>query len=344
MKKYLAALLAGAALSAMSSGILHAEGKVIGVSWVQKSGRDAEDTAIRTAVEAAGNSYVSSDAYSSAQKQLTDVESLIGQGVNALIIVSGSGMDVAPAVDKAVAAGIPVLAYGTPVERGDVFYIGFDDRDVGRTLARRALQERPQGSYAFVKGPAGDPSAALMYSSQMQVLQEALAAGAIRNVGEVHTEGAAPSDAQRNMSQILLATDNQVDAVIASNDTIAAGVVAALDRQGLAGTVAVLGQGADKAALNRIALGVQTATIWKDARELGYAAGDIASELAVGKQPGEIAGATDFTTSGGTVVKSLSPPPIAITSDNLDLVIDAGWASKDDVCAGVSVGTVAACD
>jgi D-xylose transport system substrate-binding protein len=32
--------------------------------------------------------------------------------------------------------------------------------------------------------------------------------------------------------------------------------------------------------------------------------------------------------------------PIPITKDNLDVVIDAGWIEKDEVCRGVKPGTV----
>ena len=37
----------------------------------------------------------------------------------------------------------------------------------------------------------------------------------------------------------------------------------------------------------------------------------------------------------------LAPDPI--TKDNLDDVIDAGWISKEEACAGVKEGTVKAC-
>jgi D-xylose transport system substrate-binding protein len=36
--------------------------------------------------------------------------------------------------------------------------------------------------------------------------------------------------------------------------------------------------------------------------------------------------------------------PVPITQENLDVVIDAGWVSKDVVCQGVAAGSVAACD
>ena len=90
---------------------------------------------------------------------------------------------------------------------------------------------------------------------------------------------------------------------------MAGGVIAALKAQGLAGTVPVSGQDGDAAALNRIALGTQTVSIWKDARVLGKAAGEAAVALAKGKKMAAIAGVKPF--SGGakhiTVNGSCSP-------------------------------------
>ena len=60
------------------------------------------------------------------------------------------------------------------------------------------------------------------------------------------------------------------------------GVVAALEAQGLAGSVPVSGQDGDKAALNRVALGTQTVSVWKDSRALGKAAGEAAVAIADG--------------------------------------------------------------
>lgn len=85
------------------------------------------------------------------------------------------------------------------------------------------------------------------------------------------------------MEQFLTANDNKVDAIVASNDGTAGGAIAALDAQGLAGSVPVSGQDADKAALNRVARGTQTVSVWKDSRELGKKAAEIAAALAAGK-------------------------------------------------------------
>src|SRR5256885_12195499 len=55
-----------------------------------------------------------------------------------------------------------------------------------------------------------------------------------------------------------------------------------ISAQGLQG-IPVSGQDGDHAALNRVALGTQTVSVWKDARELGKAAGEIAVQLAKGR-------------------------------------------------------------
>ena len=85
------------------------------------------------------------------------------------------------------------------------------------------------------------------------------------------------------MEQILTKTGGKVDAVVASNDGTAGGVVAALTAKGIRG-IPVSGQDGDHAALNRVALGTQTVSVWKDARDLGREAASAAVALASGKK------------------------------------------------------------
>ena len=99
------------------------------------------------------------------------------------------------------------------------------------------------------------------------------------------------------MEEILTKNNNKVDAVVAENDGMAGGVVAALTAQGMAGSVPVSGQDGDHAAINRIALGTQTVSIWKDSRDLGKVAAEDAMELASGKKMSAIANVKPF--SGG---------------------------------------------
>ena len=346
MKKFATAIMAGVAMSLALAAVAEAKDKVIGVSWsnFQEERWKTDEAAMKAAIEAAGDKYISADAQSSASKQLTDVESLISQGANALIILSQDASAIGPAVEKAINEGIPVVGYDRLIENKDVFYLTFDNKEVGRMQARAVFAAKPEGNYAFIKGSSADPNADFLFSGQMEVLKEAMDAGKIKNVGEAYTDGWLPANAQKNMEQILTANNNAVDAVVASNDGTAGGVVAALAAQGLAGTVPVSGQDGDHAALNRVALGTQTVSVWKDARELGKAAAEIATALADGKKFEEIPNVVDFTTPGGKVTKSVFLKPVPITKDNLNVVIDAGWVSKDVVCQGVAAGSVAACN
>jgi D-xylose transport system substrate-binding protein len=320
---------------------------IVGVSWAnfQEERWKTDEAAIVAALEAAGAEYISADAQSSAAKQHTDVENLIAQGADVLIIVAWDTDAIMPAVEQATAEGIPVIAYDRLIENPAAFYITFDNVEVGRMQARAVYEMQPTGNYVFIKGNAADPNADFLHGGQLEILQAAIDSGDITVVGEAYTDGWLPANAQRNMEQFLTANDNNVQAVVASNDGTAGGVIAALEAQGLAGSVFVSGQDGDHAALNRIALGTQTVSVWKDARELGRNAAEIAVMLAGGTEMDDIPGAVIFSDGPrGEDMTSLLLAPVPITRDNLDVVIDAGWVTQEVVCAGVAAGTVAACD
>ena len=135
-----------------------------------------------------------------------------------------------PSVAKAKAARIPVVAYDRLIEDPDVFYITFNNVEVGRMQAREVLKVKPKGNYVFIKGSPTDPNADFLRGGQQEVLDAAMKKGDIKIVGEQYTDGWAPENAQKNMEQILTKTGNKVDAVVASNDGTAGGVVAALRR------------------------------------------------------------------------------------------------------------------
>src|ERR1700678_139376 len=346
MKKFAAALLAGGALSFTFIACAEAKGKVVGVSWsnFQEERWKTDEAAIKAVVAADGDKYISADAQSSPQKQLTDIESMIAQHANVLIVLAQDSSAVAPVVRKAIYQGIPVIAYDRLIENPDAFYITFDTTEVGRMQARAVFAAKPSGNYAFIKGSSADPNADFLFAGQMEVLKDALQTGKIKNVGEAYTDGWLPANAQKNMEQILTKNNNKIDAVVASNDGTAGGAIAALAAQGMAGTVPVSGQDGDHAALNRVALGTQTVSGWKDAPALGKKAAEIAALLADGKKMDEIPGAVKF--SGGpkrVEMNALFLTPVPITKDSLDIVIDAGWIKKDEVCRSVRPGTVKVC-
>ncbi len=103
MRKLAIVLLAGAAWSYGFLASVQAKGKIIGVSWsnFQEERWKTDEAAIKAAIAAAGDKYISADAQSSAQKQLTDIESLIAQNANVLIVLPQDASAIGPAVQKA---------------------------------------------------------------------------------------------------------------------------------------------------------------------------------------------------------------------------------------------------
>jgi D-xylose transport system substrate-binding protein len=342
------ALLMGAALATLCvSGAAMAKDIVVGVSWsnFQEERWKTDEAAIKAALAPSGAKYISADAQASPTKQLTDVESLISKGANVLIILAMDSEAILPAVKKANDEGIPVIAYDREIESPNALYLTFDNVGVGRMMAKAILAAKPAGNYAFIKGDKGDPNADFLFSGITEVLKPAMDAGKIKNVGASYTDGWKPDNAQKNMEQILTKNNNKVDAVVSENDGMAGGVVAALTAQGLAGVVPVSGQDGDHAAINRIALGTQTVSIWKDSRDLGKLAGESAVALAQGKKMSEIPGVKPF--SGGAkhvTVNGVLLTPLAVTKDNLNEIVDKGWITKAEVCNGVKAGTVAFCN
>lgn len=297
--------------------------------------------AIKGALEAAGNTYISADAQGSAAKQLTDVEALIAQGADALIILAMDKDAIGPAIDKAAAEAIPVVGYDRLIEDERAFYLTFDNKGVGRIIAETVKAAQPEGNYAIIKGDPGDPNALFLLEGMMEVIGADVEAGKIKIVGEAFSEGWKPDNAQANMEQILTANNNAVDAVLAENDGMAGGVIAALSAQGL--NIPVGGQDGDLAALNRVARGTQTVSVWKDSRQLGAAAAEIAAALAGGSALDAVNGAVKWSGGEkGVEMNAIFLAPTPITKDNLDLVIDAGHISKEQACEGAMDG-IAAC-
>ncbi len=323
---------------------LSAADLVVGVSWsnFQEERWKTDEAAMKAALEAAGAKYISADAQSSSSKQLSDIESLIARGAKALIVLAQDASAIRPAVDQASDEGIPVVAYDRLIEDSRAFYLTFDNVEVGRMQARAVLAAKPKGNYVMIKGSPQDPNADFLRGGQQEILQKAIKKGDIKIVGEAYTDGWVPANAQRNMEQILTSVDNKVDAVVASNDGTAGGVVAALTAQGMEG-IPVSGQDGDHAALNRVALGTQTVSVWKDARELGKAAAEIAAELAKGRSLKSIKGSRSWTSPSGTKMTARFLAPVPITRKNLNVVLDAGWISKKVLCSGVSPSKVPVC-
>jgi D-xylose transport system substrate-binding protein len=334
----------------------------VGVSWnnyQQPRWAKADEPAMKEAIEAGGGTYIRTDAQDKEDQQLTDIDNLISQGADVLIVLAKDNVAILPAIQKAKDAGIPVIGYDRLIADDSVFYITFDNQGVGKAMAEVMLEAVPTGVYVVIKGHKADPNADFLREGMDQAgLADKVTAGDIEILFEEYTDTWRTEAAQENMETALAKAETEnkeIDAVLSENDSMAIGIVAALDQAGLAGTVPVSGQDGDEANLNNVAKGLQLVDVWKDAFGLGETAGNVAIQLCGGTaldavtapdtlkdhvRPDDLA-AQPFE-ADGTTVQSIILKPTPVTQENLNVPIELGWITKETACAGAEAD-VAAC-
>ncbi len=343
----------------------------VGVSWnnFQQPRWAAKDQPnLQQTVEEGGGTYTDADANLDAEQQLTDVESMIGQGIDVLVLLAQNTEVVQPALDAAAEADVPVIAYDRLIEDESVLYITFDNVGVGRAEAEAMFEEVPEGTYVLIKGDPGDPNASTFLPQGWDEagLQEKIDNGEIEIFADQFTDAWDTQTAQDNMEAIIDDANDQgvqIDAVLAENDSTALGVVAALQAKSY-DPIPVSGQDGDTANLQNVAKGLQYVDVWKDANELGKVAGAAALALCEGTAmadlaipeglinesvaPAEGLTAAPFTTPGPdgmpdsgdeNTVTSFILQPQPITAENLDLIIDSGWLTQEELCEGVDAAS-----
>jgi D-xylose transport system substrate-binding protein len=130
----------------------------------------------------------------------------------------------------------------------------------------------------------------------------------------------------------LTQVNNDVVAVVASNDGTARGAIQALDGQKLAGKVLVSGQDADLASLQLIVQGKQTMTVYKPIQPLAYGAVDAALKLA----RGETVETNDTVDNGRKKVPSMLFEPQAVDKNNIvSTVVKDGYQTLARICEKV---------
>ena len=231
---------------------------VVGMSWNnynEERWAKHDEPAIWLPSRPAVARTVESDAGSSEEQQIADVENLIDQGAerrhdpgseHASDPARGSG-----ATDQ----GIPVIAYDRLIEDANTFYVSFDNVLVGQLMAEVVFDLVPTGNYFIIKGNGADANSDFLREGIGSVIDAAAEAGDITILEEDYTDNWDPALAQTTTEQWLSAHNNDVQAIVSENDGMATGAAAALDAQGLLGTVVLSGQDADVAALQRVAAG-----------------------------------------------------------------------------------------
>ena len=267
-------------------------------------------------------------AYSDGNEQAKQVQYLLDQGIDVLVIVPHDAVEAASMVKKAKDRGVKVISYDRLVKNADVdLYISFDNLKVGELMGQAAASQVPQGNYLLLNGSQSDNNSTMFREGYMSVLDKGIKDGTINIVGETWIRDWLYENAL-SYAEEALESNQDIDAVIAGNDTLAGAVVHVLTEKRMAGSVTVVGHDADLDGCQRVVEGTQHATIYKPIDTEATKGAEFAVKMAKGKSV-----QTDETINDGKYdVPYYKIEPVLVTKSNMmETVIKDQFHSKEDV-------------
>lgn len=264
--------------------------------------------------------------------QQAQMESMITDGVDAILLVAVDSRSLRPTVAKADQAGIPVIAYDRLAEGPIAAYASFDGEEVGKLQGRALLRAMGEGAagerIVMMNGDPSDPNAVSFKKGALSELE-----GKVEISKEYDTRQWRTEIAHMNMSGAIsaLGADN-IDGVYAANDGLAAGSISALKANKVDPLPPVTGQDAELGALRRIVAGEQYMTVYKPFEPEASAGAALAVAAARGESLDRAAQDTVRTSTGSTVPAVLLTP-VSVTVENIeDTVVKDGVYTIPQIC------------
>ncbi|WP_235502195.1 sugar ABC transporter substrate-binding protein [Angustibacter sp. Root456] len=264
------------------------------------------------------------------------MDAAIGQGVDAMVVDPVDGQALAGVVNSARQKKIPVISYDALIQQVPIdYYVSFDNVTVGKQIATSLVEQMKaigttDKCLVVIKGDAKDNNASVFWSGSEPVIK----AAGLNICFETNTPDWSDSNAQREMDQAITKIGkDKIGGVYSMNDSMAAGIVASLKGAGVdLSKVPVTGQDGDTAAIQRILVGEQYMTVWKNTYSLASEAAKVALQLAKGEKP---QGQTTVDNGSGTKIPATLLPPEVVTKANIaQTVIASGFIKASDLCAG----------
>jgi putative multiple sugar transport system substrate-binding protein len=282
--------------------------------------------------------------------QLAQIENMITKGVNVLVIAAIDGETLSDVLQTAKDKKILVIAYDRLIKKTPNvdYYATFDNFQVGVLQAsyietKLGLKEgKGPFNIELFGGSADDNNAFFFYNGAMSVLQPYIDSGKLvvgsgqtgmDKVATLRWDGAT---AQARMDNLLSAyyTDKRVDAVLSPYDGISIGILSSLKGVGYGSASqplpVVTGQDAEVQSVKSIIAGEQTATVFKDTRELAKVVVNMVDAALNGKEVP--INDTKTYDNGVKVVPSYLLVPVSVDITNWEkTLIDSGYYTKDQI-------------
>lgn len=295
----LAAILGATSLISASAAL--AEGKTFALVQINQQALffNQMNEGAQAAADKAGDQLLIFNANNDPSAQNSAIETYIQQGVDGIAVVAIDVNGVVPAVEQAVAAGIPVVAIDGILPEGGKHsaQIGVDNLAAGAAL----------GQYFLEHGAADDAKLGVVgaLNSFIQNIRQdgfeaELEKAGIPVVGVV--DGQNVQDVALTGAENLITGNQDMTAIYATGEPALMGAIAAVESQGKQDSVKIFGWDLTAQAIAGIDAGYVAAVIQQDPAGMGAAAVDALGTLA----------------SGGAVESVISVPVAIVTKENVD--------------------------
>ncbi|CDZ38038.1 sugar ABC transporter substrate-binding protein [Neorhizobium galegae] len=278
------ALACAVSVSALSTGAASAAEKFI-VGYANMADTDVFVMARKNAfIEAAKSDPAVevnfSDANNDASKQLDQIDNFIAQKVNAIVVVPVDYQGIVPGVEKANAAGIPVIALGIQSAGGKYTFVGSKNIDAGRLQGEFMKANLPKDAkILYLEGTPG-----LSHTQERKK-------GFGDALGRTDVKTLASLSANYDRAEGMKVTEDWIqsfskfDGIIAANDQMALGALEALKGANRVKGVLISGVDGVPDALTAIKAGEMSQTIFQDAAGQAKAAFEVVEGIKKGEQP-----------------------------------------------------------
>jgi ribose transport system substrate-binding protein len=171
-------------------------------------------------------------------QQVAILEDQITRGVSAIAVAPAGAAEIVPVLERAKAAGIPVIVFDTDVNwAGKLSFVGSDNKHAGQLAGDFIVKSLGgQGKVAVIRGILGVST----HEDRLTGFRDAIA-----KAPGIQCVAVQPANSERAFGMAvmenLLTAYPDLKAVFATNDQMALGAVEAIAAHNLAGKVAIVG-------------------------------------------------------------------------------------------------------
>jgi D-xylose transport system substrate-binding protein len=271
--------------------------------------------------------YANANSDAGAQQQ--QAQSMLAQGVKALVVDPYDGVAAASIVNAAKARNVPVVAYDRLINSPQLSYVISNNYEkVGRLQAQSLVDKLKAdgvspsaGGIVMLNGATTDDNAGNIKKGALSVID----ASGYKILASTDTWD--PSEAQKFVAGQAAKDKSKIIAVYSANDGNAGGAIAALKAAGVQKLPPITGLDASVEGLQAILAGNQYMTTYNAFRKEADSAAEAAVELARGQQP--------KATAKVDGIPATLNPPVAVTLHNIEsTVIADGFYKASEICGG----------